>query len=450
MINRRVRKLRDSAGRPRGPVVYWMSRDQRVRNNWALLVAQQLAADQHKALCIAFCLVPEFLGATIRQYSFMIEGLKEVEQDLRAKNIPFYLLTGKPDEEIPGFVEDIEASALVADFDPLRIKMKWKEDVLKKTRIPFFEVDAHNIVPYWIASQKQEFAARTIRGKIQKLLPQFLTSFPRLKEQKEGEKIPDNDWDIVEKNLKVDFSVPELEWIEPGEKQAQRMLKNFIENKLPRYPDESNDPTQNAVSDLSPYLHFGQLSAQQAALEVRNSGKKGREDFLEELIIRRELSDNFCFYNPEYDQFKGFPDWAKKTLDEHRKDPREYVYSMKEFEAGQTHDELWNAAQMEMVKKGKMHGYMRMYWAKKILEWTESPEEALKTAIFLNDKYELDGRDPNGYVGISWSIGGVHDRAWGERPIFGKIRYMSYNGARSKFNVKKYIEDVNALKFSAE
>ncbi len=450
MINRRVRKLRDSAGRPRGPVVYWMSRDQRVRNNWALLVAQQLAADQHKALCIAFCLVPEFLGATIRQYSFMIEGLKEVEQDLRAKNIPFYLLTGKPDEEIPGFVEDIEASALVADFDPLRIKMKWKEDVLKKTRIPFFEVDAHNIVPCWIASQKQEFAARTIRGKIQKLLPQFLTSFPRLKEQKEGEKIPDNDWDIVEKNLKVDFSVPELEWIEPGEKQAQRMLKNFIENKLPRYPDESNDPTQNAVSDLSPYLHFGQLSAQQAALEVRNSGKKGREDFLEELIIRRELSDNFCFYNPEYDQFKGFPDWAKKTLDEHRKDPREYVYSMKEFEAGQTHDELWNAAQMEMVKKGKMHGYMRMYWAKKILEWTESPEEALKTAIFLNDKYELDGRDPNGYVGISWSIGGVHDRAWGERPIFGKIRYMSYNGARSKFNVKKYIEDVNALKFSAE
>jgi deoxyribodipyrimidine photo-lyase len=183
---------------------------------------------------------------------------------------------------------------------------------------------------------------------------------------------------------------------------------------------------------------------------VRNSGKKGREDFLEELIIRRELSDNFCFYNPDYDEFKGFPDWAKKTLDEHRKDTREYVYSLKEFEAGQTHDELWNAAQMEMVKKGKMHGYMRMYWAKKILEWTASPEEALKTAISLNDKYELDGRDPNGYVGISWSIGGVHDRAWGERPIFGKIRYMSYNGCRSKFDVKKYIEDVNTLLSPAE
>ena len=450
MIKKRVRKLRDSASRKKGPVVYWMSRDQRVRNNWALLAAQQLAADQHRALSVAFCLVPEFLGATIRQYKFMIEGLKEVEQGLHEKSIPFHLLSGKPEEQIPRFVEDIEASALVADFDPLRIKMKWKEDVLKKTRIPFYEVDAHNIVPCWIASQKQEFAARTIRGKIKKLLPQFLTSFPQLKTQKNGEKLPDNDWDSVEKILKIDFSVPEIEWIKPGEKQAQKMLKNFIENKLSRYPDESNDPTQNAVSDLSPYIHFGQLSAQKAALEVRKLGKKGRENFLEELIIRRELSDNFCFYNPDYDEFEGFPDWARKTLDEHRRDPREYLYSLKEFEAGQTHDELWNAAQMEMVKKGKMHGYMRMYWAKKILEWTESPEEALKAAIYLNDKYELDGRDPNGYVGISWSIGGVHDRAWGERPVFGKIRYMSYNGCKSKFDVNKYIKDVNTLKSSAE
>jgi deoxyribodipyrimidine photo-lyase len=223
------------------------------------------------------------------------------------------------------------------------------------------------------------------------------------------------------------------------------MLRRFIKNRLSRYPDERNDPTKEVVSDLSPYLHFGQLSAQQVALEVRKSGMKGREDFLEELIIRRELSDNFCFYNPHYDRFDGFPDWAKKTLDEHRKDPRDYIYTLEQFESGQTHDELWNAAQMEMVKRGKMHGYMRMYWAKKILEWTKSPEEAQEIAIFLNDKYELDGREPNGYVGIAWSIGGVHDRAWGQRPVFGKIRYMSYNGCRSKFNVAKYIEEVNRL-----
>ncbi len=443
MIKKRVRKLNELAVRNKGPVVYWMSRDQRVGYNWALLVAQELAHTYLKPHCVVFCLVPEFLGASIRQYRFMVEGLKEVERELHERNIPFYLLTGRPEEEIPGFMEEIEGSVLVSDFDPLRIKRKWKDEVLKKTKVPFYEVDAHNIVPCWIASPKQEFAAYTIRGKIRRLLPEFLTGFPRLKTQTDAVEIPDNDWERAEKSLKVDFTVLEQGWIQPGEKKAHKMLKNFIEKKLSRYPDDRNDPTKEAVSDLSPYLHFGQLSAQRVALEVRKSGMKGSKDFLEELIIRRELSDNFCFYNPHYDRFDGFPDWARKTLDEHRKDPREYLYTAKKFESGQTHDELWNAAQMEMVKRGKMHGYMRMYWAKKILEWTKSPEEAQKIAIFLNDKYELDGRDPNGYVGIAWSIGGVHDRAWGQRPVFGKIRYMSYNGCKSKFNVAKYIEDVN-------
>jgi deoxyribodipyrimidine photo-lyase len=445
MITRRVRKLKESAVRQEGSVVYWMSRDQRISRNWALLVAQQFASDHHRALCVAFCVVPEFLGATIRQYRFMIDGLKLVEKELHERHIPFYLLMGSPDEEIPRFVEGIRASAIIADFDPLRIKRKWKEEALKKIHVPFYEVDAHNIIPCWVVSPKQEFAAHTIRGKIRKLLPQFLTGFPRLKAQAEAVDIPRNDWEKVEKSLKVDFSVLELEWIQPGEQHAKKMLRRFIKNRLSRYPDERNDPTKEAVSDLSPYLHFGQLSAQQVALEVRKSGMKGRKDFLEELIVRRELSDNFCFYNPHYDRFDGFPEWAKKTLDEHRKDPREYLYTLEQFESGQTHDELWNAAQMEMVKRGKMHGYMRMYWAKKILEWTKDPEEAQEIAIFLNDKYELDGRDPNGYVGIAWSIGGVHDRAWGQRPVFGKIRYMSYNGCKSKFNVAKYIESVNKL-----
>ena len=180
-------------------------------------------------------------------------------------------------------------------------------------------------------------------------------------------------------------------------------------------------------------------------IEKSNIPNHIKAPFLEELIIRRELSDNFCFYNPHYDSFNGFPQWAQKTLNEHRKDRRPYLYSLEQFEGAQTHDELWNAAQMEMVKKGKMHGYMRMYWAKKILEWTQSPEEAVETAIYLNDKYELDGRDPNGYAGIAWSIGGVHDRAWNERNVFGKIRYMSYNGCKSKFSVKGYIEKVKSL-----
>jgi deoxyribodipyrimidine photo-lyase len=218
-----------------------------------------------------------------------------------------------------------------------------------------------------------------------------------------------------------------------------------------------NNPTRDAQSNLSPYLHFGQISAQRVALEVLKYlslppfAREGTEGgishaaFLEELIIRRELSDNFCFYNRDYDNFEGFPDWAKKTLNKHRKDRRDYIYTVKQFEHAKTHDDLWNAAQMEMAKRGKMHGYMRMYWAKKILEWTESPEKAMEVAIYLNDQYELDGRDPNGYAGIAWSIGGVHDRAWNERPIFGKIRYMSYNGCKAKFDIKQYINLVQSI-----
>jgi deoxyribodipyrimidine photo-lyase len=196
---------------------------------------------------------------------------------------------------------------------------------------------------------------------------------------------------------------------------------------------------------LSPYLHFGQLSAQRVALEVMNAavGEASREAFLEELIVRRELSDNFCFYNKDYDAPQGFPAWAQKTLSLHGKDKREHVYTLRQLEEGRTHDDLWNAAQLAMVKRGTMHGYLRMYWAKKILEWTRSPGVAMKIAIHLNDKYELDGRDPNGYAGIAWSIGGVHDRPWGERRIFGMVRYMNYNGCKKKFNVRAYVEKVN-------
>jgi deoxyribodipyrimidine photo-lyase len=201
------------------------------------------------------------------------------------------------------------------------------------------------------------------------------------------------------------------------------------------------------VSDLSPYLHFGQIASQRVAWEVRRAEApaEAKQAFLEELIVRRELADNFCYYNPAYDQVAGFPAWAQQTLDQHRRDPRDYLYELPDWEAGRTHDDLWNAAQLEMVRRGKMHGYLRMYWAKKILEWSATPEEALATAIYLNDRYELDGRDPNGYTGVAWSIGGVHDRPWGERPVFGKIRYMSRAGCQRKFNVEQYIAWVREL-----
>lgn len=445
---RRIRILRQSNLR-HGPVILWMSRDQRIDDNWALLFAQELAIKQKASLAVIFCLVPQFLGATIRQYGFMIRGLQEVERGLKEKNIPFFLLTGVPEIEIPRFVKRHKIGSLVADFNPLRISAEWKKSVIKHIDIPFHEVDAHNIVPCWIASSKQEYAARTLRPRLHLLLSEFLSDFPSLKKHPYNweEDTSMIDWRKSIRTLDVDHTVPEVDWIQPGEKAAYLAMKKFLKNKLPLYDKHRNDPVRDGQSNLSPYLHFGQISAQRIALEASqiSTDKKSGDAFLEELIVRRELSDNFCYYNPVYDKVEGFPAWAKKTLNEHRNDKRKYLYSTEQFENALTHDELWNAAQMEMVKRGKMHGYIRMYWAKKILEWTGSPEQAIKVAFYLNDRYELDGRDPNGYAGIVWSIGGVHDRAWNERPVFGKIRYMSYNGCKAKFDVQKYIETVKSL-----
>lgn len=232
-------------------------------------------------------------------------------------------------------------------------------------------------------------------------------------------------------------------WLKPGEVEAKKILYKFIKTKLNFYVNDKNNPTKDVLSNLSPYIHFGQIFAQRITWEIINSkeiSKSSKDVFIEELIVRKELADNFCYYNEHYDSPNGFHPWAQKTLNSHLIDKREYIYSLKDLEDAKTHDELWNAAQLEMLQSGKMHGYMRMYWAKKILEWTETPFDAQKIAITLNDKYELDGRDPNGYAGIAWSLGGIHDRPWGlERPIFGLVRYMNYSGAKRKFNVEAYI-----------
>jgi deoxyribodipyrimidine photo-lyase len=445
---KRTRVLKDEVPGS-GPVVYWMSRDQRVQDNWALLYGQNCALQRKVPFAVVFCLVPSFLHATIRHFGFMLRGLIEVERSLLKKNIPFFLLSGSPPDVLPAFIAEENAGILLTDFDPLKIKRRWKDELSKVLTIPFYEVDAHNIVPCWHASPKQEFAARTIRPKIERQLDEFLEEFPKLRShafpwKRKMERI---DWEKVIDSLAVDRTVAEVSWIKPGETEARRMFRSFLSNKLESYDELRNDPTKDGQSNLSPYLHFGQISAQRIALEVQRSGLNvsHKESFLEELIVRRELSDNFCFYNEDYDTAQGFPSWSLKTQREHANDKREYLFKRERFERAETHDELWNAAQMEMVKRGKMHGYMRMYWAKKILEWSPTPEDALGTAIYLNDRYELDGRDPNGYTGCAWSIGGVHDRAWFQRPVFGKIRYMSYNGCRSKFNVDLYIKGVKNL-----
>ena len=442
MINEKRVRLLQKGIETNGPVVYWMSRDQRVHDNWALFFAQKLAFEKKRSLVVVFNLVPDFLEATIRQYGFMLKGLEEVEKELYKYNIPFFLLSGNPEKEIPKFLKKNNTSILVSDFDPLKIKRIWKRDVAKQITIPFYEVDTHNIVPCLYVSDKLEFAAYTLRPKIHKALIEFMDEFPKIKKMDKSEISSDKtDWNKIQKSLKVNWDVKEVDWIKSGETAAKKSLENFLKNKFETYNDLRNNPTKDGQSNLSPYLHFGQISAQRIALETQrlNGNKDSEKSFLEELIVRRELADNFCYFNKNYDSFDGFHDWAKTSLNEHRKDEREFIYTLEEFEHAKTHEDLWNAAQMEMVITGKMHGYMRMYWAKKILEWSKSPEEALRIAIYLNDKYELDGRDPNGYTGIAWSIGGIHDRPWFERPVYGKIRYMNRNGAEKKFDIKSYI-----------
>jgi len=433
----------------RGPVFYWMSRDQRVEDNWALIYAAQMALEEERPLAVLFCLIPRFLDAAMRQYDFMVRGLKEVEKDLQKLNLPFLLICGNPEEEIPAIVEKYEVALLVTDFSPLKIVRGWKETLAKKVKIPIHEIDAHNIIPCWEATPKAEFAARTFRSKVGPVLHDFMTGFPEIAEHpyKMNEKLKAINWDQALASIKADQSVGRVKGLRPGPRAAQRLLDDFLVGKLANYDAKRNDPNADAQSGLSPYLHFGHIAPQRMVLNaIRvDMHSEGRAAFLEEAVIRRELADNFCFYNPDYDKVSGFHEWAGKTLDDHRSDPRQYLYSLAQFESGETHDLLWNAAQQEMMVTGKMHGYMRMYWAKKMLEWTASPEEALSTAIYLNDKYELDGRDPNGYAGIAWSIGGVHDRPWNERPIFGKVRYMNYEGCRRKFDVKAYIKKINSI-----
>ncbi|MBA4386987.1 MAG: deoxyribodipyrimidine photolyase [Verrucomicrobia bacterium] len=440
---RRVFRLKEGS-EGGGVVVYWMSRDQRIEDNWALLLAQQEAILRRRPLHVVFTLAPAFGHANLRHYAFMFHGLHQVEKGLAAKGIPFVLLKGDPHEMISVYARNIDAALLVVDFDPLRKKREWIDRVLKRVNIPVLEVDAHNIVPCRLVSQKVEYGAYTLRPKLNRLLPEFLVEIPSLKKHpfSADRHILAADWQEAMKWLSPDRSVGEVTSVKPGAAAARRRLEDFVERALADYDLGSRDPCMDGTSRLSPYLHFGQISAHRVALEVEKvsaAGKLAKGAFLEQLVVRRELSDNFCFYNKLYDSPDGFPEWARATLARHGKDKRQYAYGLEELEQGKTHDPLWNAAQLKLVRDGWMHGYLRMYWAKKILEWTAAPGEPLERANYLNDRYQLDGRDPNGYVGTAWSIGGVHDRAWSERPIFGKIRYMSYKGCRSKFDVEEYV-----------
>jgi deoxyribodipyrimidine photo-lyase len=454
MRKERVRKLNSLEPKGGEFVLYWMSRDQRAVENWALLHAQELARNHKVPVVVVFALSEKFLGATLRQYDFMLKGLAGVQKKLQSKGIPFVLLNGKA--KVPQMLEEFctrhRPLAMVMDFSPLRIGRQWRDYLAKVLPMPCYEVDAHNVIPAWKLSDHQEFAAHTIRPKVHALIDEYLEDYPDLATQEMPSGMHNLTFEPEEilAKLDLDRTVNPVTWLTPGETAAADMLEIFLQEKLESYDGKRNDPNADAQSNLSPYLHFGQISAQKAVQKMMAvTGKRlrkklaevenGPEAFLEELVVRRELADNFCLYNANYDRLEGAPNWAVKSLNEHAMDPREHLYTLEELEKAETHDPIWNAAQNEMCLTGKMHGYMRMYWAKKILEWTKNPKEALEYAIYLNDKYELDGRDPNGYVGIMWSICGVHDRPWFERPVFGAIRYMNAQGLKNKFDTAEYI-----------
>jgi len=463
ILNNRVRKLNNILNKEGNSVFYIMSRDQRVDDNYALFSAYKEAKEKNVRLIIIFNLYPKVKNRIFQQYDFMLNGLKKVQYELNKLNIDFILTIGKANENFSVLITKYKPTSIFFDFSPLKGSKKIKSKLASYADIPCFEVDTHNIVPVWITSDKEEFAAHTIRTKIYAHLKNYLIEPEKLQQL-------NNILFISENNKKI-FINPNLqEWDEifnkveapkiegykvefkSGKDEAIYRLNSFIHNKLLNYNHDRNLPEIDGQSNLSPYLHFGQISSLRVVLEINNFLKQNPQldqtlanSFLEEIIVRKELTDNFCNYNHDYDSFNGLKPWAKNTLIKHLKDKREFLYTLEELEFAKTHDDAWNSAQLQLIRKGKIHGYMRMYWAKKILEWTDHPKNAIQWCIFLNDKYHLDGYDPNGYVGILWSMGGIHDRPWFEREIFGQIRYMNYNGLKRKFNLLKYISSIASI-----
>ncbi|MEA4858410.1 MAG: deoxyribodipyrimidine photo-lyase [Solidesulfovibrio sp.] len=440
----RVTPLSDRPANP-GPVVYWMHRDQRAADNWALLAAADLAKASGAPLLVAFALAPTFPGATRRAYAFLLAGLAETEGDLRAAGIPLALLTGDPAATVPAFLRGLGAGTCVTDFDPMPVMAGWRQAVAAGFDGALLEVDAHNVVPCRIASDKREYAAATLRPKIHRRLAEFLEPFPELPTFPEANLagFAPVDWAAAGATVAADPGVGPVAGIVPGPAAGKKALADFLATRLAAYAEGRGDPNAGATSGLSPYFHFGQLAPQRAALDAldaRKGAPAGADAFLEELVVRRELADNFRHHTPpEADLYDALPAWARKTLAAHAGDERPHLYDRETFEAAGTHSRLWNAAQRQLTRTGRLHGYMRMYWAKKILEWSATPRQALDTALFLNDRYALDGRDPNGIVGVLWSVGGLHDRPWATRPVFGQVRYMNERGCRRKFDANAYV-----------
>jgi deoxyribodipyrimidine photo-lyase len=433
-------------------IIYWMSHSHRANFNHSLEFAIELSNQSGKPLLAYFPITDKYKHSNARYYKFMLDGILEAKKSVEERGIKFAI--EKVNDIKQRIIELSEnAYALITDKAYLKYYRKLNKYIADRLDVPVYEIESDVCVPVEIASDRQEPYAFTLRKKIYSLLDKYIIELkarePKIKSVSFDfgiEEITFNNSLEILNILNIDKSVSLSPFV-GGYSQARKYLEEFIEKKLHRYKEFRSHPELDYQSNLSPYLHFGQISPIEVVLEVLS--KYGRNDenvdsFFNELIVWRELARNFCYYNPNYNQYEGIPDWAKETLEEHKNDKREYVYTIEELENAKTHDEYWNSAQLELLKTGKMHNYMRMYWCKKLIEWTDDPKKAFDIACYLNDKYELDGRDPNGYAGISWCFG-THDRPWKERKIFGKIRYMSASGLEAKFDIKKYVEKVKNL-----
>lgn len=448
----RVRVLREGFPDPEGRcVVYWMQRAQRGKDNAALNLAIALGNALKKPVVAVFGLTANYPGAQERHYHFLIDGLIDADRDLADRGVRFVVRIGSPDRVVKEFASEVRPAIVIGDDNPIRVGREWRNSVARDLEIPFRCVDADVVVPSSLFP-KEEYAARTIRPKIHRVLNDYLKPIPNIKANVQwpiglaaprGETLERDD---LIKTLNVG-GAGRVDDYRGGTREAERRLKLFIEERLPRYATDRNEPTPYMTSELSAHLHFGHIGPLTLALAAiaSEAPRESVDVYLEELIVRRELAINYVWRNDRYDRLEGCPEWALRTLAEHRADHRPHLYSSDDLEFARTHDPLWNACQKEMVLTGRMHNYLRMYWAKKILEWTPDAATAFRIAVDLNDRYEMDGRDPNGYTGIAWAIGGKHDRPWPERPIFGTVRFMSYASTSKKFDSNAYIARVRSL-----
>ncbi len=448
----RIHALNDKPVRETGGfVLYWMQQSQRAEWNHALEYAVERANEQGLPVAVVFGLMDDYPEANERHYAFMLQGLEAVFQTLEKRGIAAFAGRGHPADI--ALEAGRGAALIVCDMGYLRHQAEWRARVADEADCEVVEVESDVVVPVETASDHAEYMARTLRPKLHKHLDEFLKPVkeigPRIctnvhehskgvgKICKAALPLPDIG------KLNLDRSVGAVETFTGGTAEAKRRLKQFIKKSLPVYDDHSNQPQTGDVSGLSPYLHFGQISPLYIATEILNSkaANAAKDAYLEQLVVRRELAMNFVWFTPDYDRLSCLPGWAQKTLRDHAGDEREFVYSRAELEQSETHDRYWNAAMTEMRLSGFMHNYMRMYWGKKILEWSPGPEEAFETALAMNNKYFIDGRDPNSYAGVAW-IFGKHDQAWKERPIFGKTRYMNAAGLKRKCDIEAYVEKV--------